>query len=154
MDGVKVLAGQTGTVDIQLEATAVEIQEITVVSQTQPLVPRDEVTTKQRVDGAFAEALPVDNLNEVLQLQPGVIEDTDGGLSIRGGRENENATYIDGVPTQAGYRGDAFVGSAGTELTHRHQRVRRGVDHHRVELGRVRQCQVGHHLDRDQDRRQ
>ena len=36
VDGVKVLAGQTGTVDIQLEQTAVEIQEITVVSQTQP----------------------------------------------------------------------------------------------------------------------
>ena len=117
VDGVKVLAGQTGTVDIQLEQTAVEIQEITVVSQTQPLVPRDEVTTKQRVDGQFADALPVDNLNQVLQLQPGVIEDTDGGLSIRGGRENENATYIDGVPVQAGYRGDAFVGSLGTELT-------------------------------------
>ena len=47
------------TVDVQLEQTAVEIQEITVVSQTQPLVPRDEVTTKQRVDGQFAEALPV-----------------------------------------------------------------------------------------------
>jgi Carboxypeptidase regulatory-like domain/TonB-dependent Receptor Plug Domain len=117
VDGVKVLAGQTGTVDIQLEQTAVEIQEITVVSVTQPLVPRDEVTTKQRVDGQFAEALPVDNVNEVLQLQPGVIEDTDGGISIRGGRENENATYIDGVPIQSGYRGDAFVGSAGTELT-------------------------------------
>ena len=117
VDGVKVLAGQTGTVDIQLEQTAVEIQEITVVSQTQPLVPRDEVTTKQRVDGQFADALPVDNLNQVLQLQPGVIEDTDGGLSIRGGRESENATYIDGVPIQAGYRGDAFVGSLGTEIT-------------------------------------
>jgi hypothetical protein len=117
VDGVRVLAGQTGTVDIQLEQTAVEIEEITVVSQTQPLVPRDEVTTKQRVDGQFAEALPVDNLNQVLQLQPGVIEDTDGGLSIRGGRENENATYVDGVPVQAGYRGDAFVGSLGTEIT-------------------------------------
>jgi hypothetical protein len=117
VDGVKVLAGQTGTVDIQLEQTAVEIQEITVVSSTQPLVPRDEVTTKQRVDGQFAEALPVDNINEVLQLQPGIIEDTDGGLSIRGGRESENATYIDGVPIQAGYRGDAFVGSLGSELT-------------------------------------
>ena len=117
VDGVKVLAGQTITVDVQLEQTAVEIQEITVVSVQQPLVPRDEVTTKQRVDGQFADALPVDNLNEVLQLQPGVIEDTDGGLSIRGGRENENATYIDGVPIQAGYRGDAFVGSLGSEIT-------------------------------------
>src|SRR5688500_61043 len=117
VDGVRVLAGQTGTVDIQLEQTAVQIVEITVVSQTQPLVPRDEVTTRQRVDGQFADALPVDNLNQVLALQPGVIEDTDGGLSIRGGRENENATYIDGVPVQAGYRGDAFVGSGGTEIT-------------------------------------
>ena len=51
VDGVKVLAGQTITVDIQLEQTAVQIQEITVVTQTQPLVPRDEVTSKQRLDG-------------------------------------------------------------------------------------------------------
>jgi len=57
IDGVKVLAGQTGTVDIQLEQSPVEIEEITVLSQVQPLVPRDEVTTKQRVDGRFAEAI-------------------------------------------------------------------------------------------------
>ena len=117
VDGVRVLAGQTITVDVQLEQTAVEIQEITVVSQTQPLVPRDEVTTKQRVDGAFADALPVDNLNQVLQLQPGVLQDTDGGLSIRGGRETQNATYVDGVPVQAGYRGDTFVGSLGSSIS-------------------------------------
>src|SRR5205085_3424092 len=72
VDGVKVLAGQTITVDIQLEQTAVQIQEITVVQQTQPLVPRDEVTTKQRIDGAVTSQLPVDRLNGVLALQPGV----------------------------------------------------------------------------------
>ena len=117
INGVRVLAGQTGTVDIQLEQSPVEIQQITVVSRAQPLVPRDEVTTKQRVDGQFAEALPVDNLNQVLVLQPGVLEDTDGGLSIRGARETQNATYIDGVPVQAGYRGDSFLGSAGTQIS-------------------------------------
>ena len=73
VDGVKVLAGQTITVDIQLEQTAVQIQEITVVTQTQPLVPRDEVTTKQRIDGEFTSKLPVDRLNSVLALQPGVV---------------------------------------------------------------------------------
>ncbi|MGH8262019.1 MAG: carboxypeptidase regulatory-like domain-containing protein, partial [Steroidobacteraceae bacterium] len=117
VEGVKVLAGQTITVDVQLEQTAVEIQEITVVSQTQPLVPRDEVTTKQRVDGQFADNLPVDRINEVLQLQPGVTADNNGNLSIRGGRNNEAATYIDGVPVQAGYRGDRFAGSAGTQIS-------------------------------------
>ncbi|MDP9143185.1 MAG: Plug and carboxypeptidase regulatory-like domain-containing protein, partial [Actinomycetota bacterium] len=117
VDGVRVLAGQTGTVDVQLEQTAVEIQEITVVSQTQPLVPRDEVTTKQRIDGSVAEDLPVDRINDVLALQPGVTVDAAGELSIRGGRNNEAATYIDGVPVQAGYRGDAFVGSLGSAIS-------------------------------------
>jgi outer membrane receptor for ferrienterochelin and colicin len=117
VEGVKVLAGQTITVDVQLEQTAVQIQEITVVTETQPLVPRDEVTTKQRVDGAFADALPVDRINEVLRLQPGVTADNNGNLSIRGGRNNEAATYVDGVPIQAGYRGDRFAGAAATQIT-------------------------------------
>ena len=63
VEGVKVLAGQTITVDVQLEQTAVQLTEITVVTQTQPLVPRDEVTTKQRIDGQFADNLPVDRIN-------------------------------------------------------------------------------------------
>jgi carboxypeptidase family protein/TonB-dependent receptor-like protein len=117
VDGVKVLAGQTITVDVQLEQTAVQIEDITVVQNTQPLVPRDEVTTKQRVDGEFASQLPVDRINEVLQLQPGVTADNFGNLSIRGGRNREAATYVDGVPVTAGYRGDRFVGSAGSQVS-------------------------------------
>ncbi len=87
-------------------------------------------------------------------LQPGVTADNNGNLSIRGGRNNEAATYVDGVPVQAGYRGDRFAGAAATADQHRHQRLRRGLGHHRVLLGRVRQREVGHHLDRHQDRRQ
>jgi hypothetical protein len=117
VEGVKVLAGQTITVDVQLEQTAVELQEITVVTQTQPLVPRDEVTTKQRVDGQFADNLPVDRIEQVLRLQPGVTADNNGNLSIRGGRNNEAATYVDGVPVQAGYRGDRFTGATATAIS-------------------------------------
>ncbi|HJR16756.1 MAG TPA: carboxypeptidase regulatory-like domain-containing protein, partial [Gemmatimonadales bacterium] len=118
VDGVKVLAGQTGTVDIQLEQTAVQIQEITVVTQTQPLVPRDEVTTKQRIDGEFTSNLPVDRLNNVLALQPGVVASpSNNTLSIRGGRTDEAVTYIDGVPVSPGYRGGNSVGSLGTEIS-------------------------------------
>jgi hypothetical protein len=117
VDGVKVLAGQTITVDIQLEQTAVQIQEITVVTQTQPLVPRDEVATKQRIDGEFTSNLPVDRLNNVLALQPGVVASpTNNTLSIRGGRTDEAVTYIDGVPVSPGYRGGNAFGSLGTEI--------------------------------------
>jgi len=118
VEGVKILAGQTNTVDIQLEQTAVEITELTVVAQTQPLVPRDEVTTKQRIDGAFTDNLPVDRLNSVLALQPGVVASpTANTISIRGGRTDEAVTYIDGVPVSAGYRGNSNLGSLGTEVT-------------------------------------
>ncbi|TMC61404.1 MAG: hypothetical protein E6J17_08540, partial [Chloroflexi bacterium] len=119
VEGVKVLAGQTITVDVQLEQTAVEIQEITVVTQTQPLVPRDEVASKQRIDGQFTEKLPVDRINSVLALQPGVVAANASGslLSIRGGRTEEAVTYVDGVPVSPGYRGDSRRGSAGTEIS-------------------------------------
>ncbi len=117
VEGAKILAGQTNTVDVQLEQTAVEITEITVVAQTQPLVPRDEVTTKQRIDGVFTDNLPVDRLNSVLALQPGVVASpTANTISIRGGRTDEAVTYVDGVPISAGYRGNSNLGSAGTEI--------------------------------------
>ena len=59
----------------------------------------------------------MERIDEVLRLQPGVLQDTDGGLSVRGSRETQNATYIDGVPAQAGYRGDRFRGASGTSIT-------------------------------------
>ncbi|MCK4979685.1 MAG: TonB-dependent receptor plug domain-containing protein, partial [Candidatus Delongbacteria bacterium] len=42
--------------------------------------------------------LPVQNLNDLVQLQAGVVLDTKGGIHIRGGRSNEVAYLVDGVP--------------------------------------------------------
>ena len=103
--GVRVLAGQTLTQDFSLTATTVELPDLTV-STTQPLVPRDEVTTKQRVSGTFTAQLPVDRINQALALQPGVVASSSGNtLSIRGGRPDEAAVYVDGVPMSPGNRG-------------------------------------------------
>ncbi len=115
---VRVLAGQTLTQDIQLEQTPFQVEEITVVATATPLVPRDEVTTKQRLTGDFVTKLPADQLTNVLALQPGVVASAGGGtLSIRGGRSDEASTYIDGVPVDPGYRGNAFVGIGGTQIS-------------------------------------
>lgn len=115
--GINVLAGQTLTQDIQLEQTAFQIDSVVVIAATQPLVPRDEVTTKQRLDGDFVSQLPADRITEVLALQPGVVASTNGQrINIRGGREDEAATYVDGVPVSPGYRGNPFVGSDGSSI--------------------------------------
>ena len=105
IDGLKILSNQTATQDVTLEATPFEVEEITVVAAVNPLVPRDEVVTKQRVDGEYTRPLPVDRVTAVLALQPGVVTGADNStLFIRGGRADEAALYIDGVPAQAGSR--------------------------------------------------
>ncbi len=107
VDGLRVLAGQTITQDIQLEKATVNLEEVVAVGASNALVPRDEVTTKQRIDGEFTENLPVDRVGQVLQLQPGIIAENNGtALSIRGGRIDEAAFYVDGVTTQPGNRGN------------------------------------------------
>jgi hypothetical protein len=93
----RVLADQTLTVNFEL-ASAVELGEITVTVQQNPIVPRDQVATKSIVTGSLVTELPVDNVRQVLSLQPGVVESGKGlGLSIRGGRAGEAAVYVDGA---------------------------------------------------------
>jgi len=109
---LRVLAGQTVTQDFALESHPVQLQTLEVIGADNPLVPRDEVTTKQRVQGDFLERLPIDRVNDVLVLQPGVVGTGGRGplaLSIRGGRADEVAVYLDGVPVTPGYRGLGFA---------------------------------------------
>ncbi len=121
---LRVLAGQTITQDFSLQPQPLQLREITVLVAENPLVPRDEVTSKQRVTGEFARELPQDRLEDLLSLQPGVVvSDVVGGqgtalegLSIRGGRLDEAAVYLDGVPVSPGYRGYGF-GLPGTAIS-------------------------------------
>lgn len=114
---VRVLSGQTVTADITLESTPVQVSEITIQAAQNELVPRDAVTTKQNVQGDFADQLPVDRISNVLALQPGVVASTGGtSLSVRGGRTDEAATYVDGVPVGAGNRGNGFVTAGGNSI--------------------------------------
>jgi len=105
----RILAGQTTTLDFELERTAVELEALTVVGDRNPLVPRDQVSTKSIVKGETVELLPVDNVSQIVILQPGAYtincddeNELDGNfdgrcLSIRGGRPNEEALFVDGV---------------------------------------------------------
>jgi Ca-activated chloride channel family protein len=97
VQGVQVLFRQTITQDIILVQAPFQIDEITMVTSATPLVPRDEVTSAQ-------------------QLQPGAVA-TPGGLSIRGGRTDQAAPNVDGVPVTPGYRGTGFVSGDRSAVT-------------------------------------
>ena len=53
---LRVLTGQTVTQDFALEAAPLVLRGIEVVGGSNPLVPRDEVTTTQRVQGDFSSS--------------------------------------------------------------------------------------------------
>lgn len=94
----RVLAGQTVTLTFQLPQEAVALEAITVQGEANPLVPRDQTSSKAVTTGDVVDALPVPDVRSVVALQPGVVETNDfRGQVIRGGRPGEAAVYLDGV---------------------------------------------------------
>ena len=93
----RVLSGQTITLDFKLTQSAVQIAALEIIGETQPLVPRDQVASKNIVTGQAVQDLPVDNVNQIITLQPGVVGGVGKGFSIRGGRSGEEAVFVDGV---------------------------------------------------------
>ncbi len=109
--GIRVLSDQTLTVNFGLSG-AVAIEAITITAAETPIVPRDQVASKSIATGDNIDQLPVDDVANVIDLQPGVVQGTQGnlsGLSIRGGRPGEAVVYIDGVPVRR-------LGSGQTQL--------------------------------------
>jgi hypothetical protein len=99
--GVRVLGGQTITTDIKMQSSAVVLTGVTVTAAANPIVPRDQVTSKSIVSGDLVDRLPVDDVRAIVALTPGVVESGDNsGVSIRGGRPGEANVYIDGAPVR------------------------------------------------------
>ena len=99
VEGVEVFSGRTTTVDGTLREGVIEGEEIVVTSE-RPIVVRDRTSTVSYVSQADIERLPVQELAELVQFQPGVVTSAGGGLHFRGGRTRETAYIVDGIPVQ------------------------------------------------------
>jgi len=105
--GVRVLAGQTVTMNVKMTASAVQVKGVTIEAAVNPIVPRDQVTSKSIVTSESFSRLPIQDTRDVIRLEPGVVESNSGkGLSIRGGRPGEAAVYVDGVLVRNNQRGE------------------------------------------------
>src|SRR5713226_5377353 len=98
--GARVFGGQTAEFPIKMTASAVQVGTINVTAAANPIVPRDEVSSKVIITAVHN--LPVDDVRNVVSLTPGVVESGSGaGLVIRGGRPGEANVYIDGAPVRS-----------------------------------------------------
>ncbi|WP_420455688.1 TonB-dependent receptor [Rubrivirga sp.] len=100
-EDVSVRIDQTTTFDVTLREESLGGEEV-VVTAERPLVETDRTTTKAVVDSEQLDALPAINLQEVVNLQAGVV---DG--HFRGGRIQEVAYLVNGVPINNAFSGQA-----------------------------------------------
>jgi len=84
-------------INVSLEEAILEGEVIEVVAEREA-VEFDRTNTASYVAKEQIQAMPVQELGDVIQLQAGVVKDAGGGLHIRGGRTREVAYMIDGVP--------------------------------------------------------
>lgn len=103
---VRVRIDLTTNIDASLETTVLETDESVTIIAERAMVQRDMTGSLSAVGGDEIETMPVQSINDVLELQAGVVQS--GGLHIRGGRSGEVAYWVDGVATT-----DVFSGGMG-----------------------------------------
>ena len=83
--------------------------EVIVVEAERPLIQKDLTATEASVSAQEIQSIPVENLQDVLQLQAGVTVDSRGEIHIRGGRSSEIEYLVDGISVSDPFSGRMAV---------------------------------------------
>ncbi len=104
---VVVSADRVTTVDIQLEQSAIEVAPVIINAQRDEL--HKEVSSTQLVTTAaqITEEAGIREINSFLQTQPGISENNNGYLSIRGGSADQTGTMVNGLSYNNAANGNA-----------------------------------------------
>jgi hypothetical protein len=104
----------TTRIDATLRSQALEFETIVVTSERQ-LILRDMTSSLTTTSADQIEALPVQQVTDVLRLNAGIIE-SDGRLHIRGGRAGEIGYWVDGISATDIYDGRIGVTVENTSI--------------------------------------
>jgi len=110
VENVSVSIDLTTTVDFELSESAVELEEV-VIQGKQELIKKDVTSSQSLISSDQIRALPVAELDDVLQLQAGVTRDANGSFHIRGGRTSEISYWVNGISIT-----DAYDNSRGIQI--------------------------------------
>ncbi|MDX2128170.1 MAG: TonB-dependent receptor [Chloroherpetonaceae bacterium] len=88
---IRIKADYTERLDFVLNTDEIRSDEI-VIRAERPIVVKDQTYSAAVVSSEEIQALPVEDINQVIGIQAGVV-----GGSFRGGRRNEVAYLVDGI---------------------------------------------------------
>ena len=106
--GVAISVDLTTRLNFRMTAEVVAGEEV-VVTAERPMIVVDQTSSAAVVSAEQLASLPVENFEEAITLQTGVVRSADGGIHIRGGRANEIQYIVDGVPVTDPYSGTIGV---------------------------------------------
>ena len=98
---VRVSVDLTSTVDFPMSEEAIMADEVVIVAERE-IIKKDLTSSEARVNTEQIDAMPVQEIDEVLSLQAGVTLSA-RGIHIRGGRASEVAYFVDGVSITDSY---------------------------------------------------
>lgn len=111
VNNVQVSVDLTTRINYSLQEAVVELGDEVVVTAERPMIVKDQTSSAAVVGALELEALPIDQVEEAITLQTGVVQSADGGIHIRGGRSNEIQYLVDGIAVT-----DPFSGTSGVQV--------------------------------------
>jgi len=96
IQNVVVNADKTTNIDVTLNSEIIEGETVTIVAE-KPIVEFNQTSSVKNVSSEEIESLPVQNLADIVNLQAGSVQTTDGEFHIRGGRGGEIQFQVEGV---------------------------------------------------------
>ena len=106
MEDVAISVNRTLSIDIEMDATVLE-GEVVTVEVARLAQKKDQTGTIKNISGDMINALPVENIGSVVNMQAGVVNGR-----FRGGRDTEVTYMVDGVQVDEAFGG----GSANVEI--------------------------------------
>jgi len=107
MNDVRIMIDLTTTLDGQLSESAVGLEEV-VVQAERPMIQTDVTYSQANISSEEVEMLPVEEFEDVLSLQAGVVT-TGGEIHVRGGRGGEISYMVDGITVTDPYNSGIAV---------------------------------------------
>ena len=107
MNDVRVRVDLTTTLDGKLSESAVGLEEV-VVQADRPMIQTDVTYSQANISSEEVEMLPVEEFEDVLALQAGVVS-MGGEIHVRGGRGGEISYMVDGITVTDPYNSGMAV---------------------------------------------
>lgn len=104
---IKVKAGETKELSIQLQPATVSVGDEVIIIGKRPLIDVDKAASVNTISQEAIELAPARQIQSIINTQPGIVN-SPAGVSIRGGRTYETGMYVDGVKVTDPLAGTGF----------------------------------------------